>query len=133
MVSVTGKPGALKPTPVPQMVADCAPSASPRTSHLLASKAELRRALASPPQASSEAGTAGGGDGIGNGKGSEPLTFESTFRVRFSDEDVNKHANHTFLVRLVEDTLACARATRGKVGKNVNINVDVIIEYRSRI
>jgi len=99
MVNVTGPPGGLKPSPVPRRIADMAPTAEP-TSHHLASKAELRKALAAPLPATVP---------------KDPLAFETTFVVRFSDEDVNKHANHTFLIRLVEDTLACAQATQGKV------------------
>lgn len=101
MVSVTGPAGRLQPTPVPRRVAHLAPTATP-SSYALASKGDLRRALAATTAA--------------DGARAQPaLTFETTFVVRFSDEDANKHANHTFLIRLVEDTLACAHATQGKV------------------
>ena len=99
MVSVTGPPGSLKPTPVPRRVADLAPSAR-ASSYLMASKPSLRNVLQPLSNIRPDF---------------NPLTFETTFVVRFSDEDANKHANHTFLIRLVEDTLACARATKGEV------------------
>eukprot|EP00750_Incisomonas_marina_P007388 INCI14900.1.p1 GENE.INCI14900.1~~INCI14900.1.p1 ORF type:complete len:325 (+),score=39.34 INCI14900.1:103-1077(+) len=103
MVSVTGPAGALQPTPVPRRIADMARTALP-SQYLFANKADLRRALAPAPAPA-----------FAPSAGDPPLTFETTFVVRFSDEDANKHANHTFLIRLVEDTLACAHATQGKV------------------
>jgi acyl-CoA thioesterase FadM len=113
MVSVTGPPGGLRPTQVPRRVADlvmttASPSlpSSPGAVHRLATKAELALALQHMSVPKTPAAPAGAAL-----PSSEPLTFETTFVVRFSDEDANKHANHTFLIRLVEDTLAIARAT----------------------
>jgi acyl-CoA thioesterase FadM len=110
MVSVTGPPGAIKSAPVPRRVVDMAPGTPPWT-HALASRAGLQAALAKAREGSTATGSGGGGAGAGDGGGGDRADFEATFTVRFSDEDVNQHANHTFVIRLVEDALACAHAT----------------------
>lgn len=124
MVSVTGAPGFLKPTPVPSRVAELAPTVHD-TSYSLASKRALKLAISQDQISPTTV---------------DSLTFETTFAVRFSDEDANKHANHTFIIRLVEDTLASARASRGVIAalskffifnKLINVAMEYVNEARA--
>lgn len=94
MVCVEGEPGKMKPAPVPARIKALAASDGNRAG--LTDKAfaiaELKRVPRSPPAR---------GD----------MSFAYDLIVRYSDEDVNKHANHSAYARFCEDALETLRAS----------------------
>lgn len=79
MIVTSGVPGSFKPSPVPE---DLRKLAAPGESK---DRAMLTRSLAALP------------------KDPPAGAYTYAFTVRFSDEDVNKHANHSALARHFED------------------------------
>eukprot|EP01062_Namystynia_karyoxenos_P072304 TRINITY_DN6835_c0_g1_i1.p1 TRINITY_DN6835_c0_g1~~TRINITY_DN6835_c0_g1_i1.p1 ORF type:complete len:313 (+),score=86.17 TRINITY_DN6835_c0_g1_i1:95-940(+) len=99
MICVAGQPGALKPSPVPQRVRDLSAAS--------VAAAPPRPAPRLPDVPKQPPITGASADSL---RGAGAFAYHMT--VRYSDEDVNKHANHSASARFVYDAKAALAAAR---------------------
>ena len=90
MVCVTGEPGSLTPSPMPERVRSLAPKDDATEKKFMLDKSKIVSNMEIP-------------------KASDCLFVHKLF-VRYSDEDVNQHANHSAYARYTQDAITNARA-----------------------